>query len=318
MSAASCLKCHDFAFIDYHASLFPRNDVVSLEALARDLTSPFGTETEKARAIFAWMHHNVVYDTAAFFAGNLRAMSPEDTLRSGLTMCDGYAGLFAYLAEYAGLQAHKVNGHGKGLGFKATQPGAPPPAFAMNHAWNCVLMDGEWRLIDCCWGAGAVDGTNYVPRLTTMWFGSDAAEFGRRHFPEEEGYQLLAEPMKWEDYILEPPGPTIFGVFYEQNFDPYLLQPAASEVQGGQWASVQLFKICEHMSTAEEDNYVYLMATPDGNRTPLRVNEYGGWSAEVWIPAGSGELSLYYVTKLGEQDGKGQAPDVDRVGYRVW
>ena len=46
----SCIKCHDFSAIDAHAALFPRHTVTSVQKLAHDLTAPFASETEKARA----------------------------------------------------------------------------------------------------------------------------------------------------------------------------------------------------------------------------------------------------------------------------
>ncbi|KAG7098590.1 hypothetical protein E1B28_000517 [Marasmius oreades] len=306
----SCIKCHDFSFIDDHAAQFPRHTVTSLEQLACDLTSPWQSETEKFRAIFTWLHHNVAYDTQAFFSGNVRAATPKSTFQSGLAVCDGYAGLFVTLAEYAGLQALKVSGHGKGFGYVAPDVNAPAPQFEMNHAWNCALMDGEWRLVDSCWGAGALDGLSYHPRFTPSWFTSTNAEFGKRHYPEDPGYQLVSEGeggvISWEDYILVPEPPVIFGDFHEHSFSPHFLQPDVKSVQGGTTVSFHLFKLCEHMSTAQADNYVYFVNTPDDNRMPLTLNDAGGWSANVFIPRGAGgEVSIFYVKEVNGQDARG-------------
>lgn len=306
---SSCLKCHDFSYIDAHAAQFPRQTVSSLDQLAFDLTSPFDSETEKCRAIFTWLHHNVAYDTVSFFSGNLQPATAQSTLQSGLAVCDGYAGLFGHLAERAGVQSYKVTGHGKGFGYAATGPDAPVPPYQGNHAWNCVLMDGEWRLIDCCWGAGALEGSTYNKRFTPMWFSLSPAEFGRRHYPEDPSYQLISEedggPVSWEQYILEPEGPVIFQDLYKLNFDPYMIQPTEKYIQSGAWATFHIFKLCEHMSRAEADNYVYFISDPSNTRTPMQVNEEGGWSATVYIPRGGGELSLYYVTQCDGRDGKG-------------
>ncbi|KAK0195609.1 hypothetical protein F5146DRAFT_1109772 [Armillaria mellea] len=297
---SSCLKCHDFSYIDAHAAQFPRQTVSSLDQLAYDLSSPFDSETEKCRAIFTWLHHNVAYDTPA---------TAQSTLQSGLAVCDGYAGLFGYLAERAGVQSYKVTGHGKGFGYAATGPDAPVPPYQGNHAWNCVLMDGEWRLIDCCWGAGALEGSAFHKRFTPVWFSMSPAEFGRRHYPEDPSYQLISEedggPVSWEQYVLEPEGPVIFQDLYKLNFDPYMIQPAEKYIQSGAWATFHIFKLCEHMSRAEADNYVYFISDPTNTRTAMQVNEEGGWSATVYIPRGGGELSLYYVTQCDGRDGKG-------------
>ncbi|KIK67379.1 hypothetical protein GYMLUDRAFT_37486 [Collybiopsis luxurians FD-317 M1] len=306
----ACIKCHDFSFVDEHAAQFPRETVASLDQLAYDLTCPWSSETEKFRAIFTWLHHNIAYDADAFFCGNVQASTPESTLRSGLAVCDGYAGLFTSLAERASLQSMKVVGHGKGFGYIATEQGGPVPRYQGNHAWNCALMDGEWRLVDSCWGAGTVSSGGYTKGFNPTWFTFTNAQFGKRHYPEDSAYQLISEDeggaVTWEDYILEDEGPQIYGAFYANNFSPQYLQPSTKYIQRGSWVTFYLFKLCEHLSTADCDNYVSFISLPDQSRTPLAFNEEsGGWSANVYIPNDGGEIFLYYVTEVGGKDAKG-------------
>ncbi|KAJ7647295.1 kyphoscoliosis peptidase [Roridomyces roridus] len=304
----SCIKCHDFSFVDAHAASFPRHTVSSVQQLAFDLTAPFDSETEKARALFTWLHHNIAYDAVSFLSGNLKPATADSVLRSGLAVCDGYAGLYLSLAEYAGLQAHKVTGHGKGVGYAALGPNDPVPSESSNHAWNCVLMDGEWRLLDGCWGAGALSGSQYIQRFDPIWFISTAEEFGKRHFPTDTSYQLLPEPISWEEYICEPDGPTIFNDFHTLNFLKDLLQPASPEIASGGWVTFCIFKQCEHMSRAQEDNYVYFINAPDDTKTPLEVNSEGGWSASIYFPRGMrGDVSLNRVTLVNGEDAKGMS-----------
>ncbi|KAJ6586963.1 hypothetical protein DFH09DRAFT_1142111 [Mycena vulgaris] len=308
----SCLKCHDFSHVDAHAALFPRHTVGAIRDLALDLTAPFASETEKARAIFFWLHCNITYDVDAFFSGNLQPSTAESTLQSGLAVCDGYAGMFASLAEYAGLQSHKVTGHGKGYGYQALAPDEPVPLESSNHAWNCVLMDGEWRLLDACWGAGALMGGAYTVRFAPVWFTSTPAEFGKRHFPTDPSYQLVSDddggPVSWEDYILAPEGPTVYGDFHTLDFSQELLQPATETIQSGQWVSFVIFKQCEHMSREEADNHVYFINAPGDIKTTLELNAEGGWSANIFIPRGTGDVSLNHVTKIDGRDAKGLSP----------
>lgn len=58
------------------------------------------------------------------------------------------------------------------------------------------------------------------------------------------------------------------------------------------------------MSTAEADNFVYMISFAD-ERVPLELNTSGGWSADVYIPRGAGDVSLYYVTTVSGKDAKG-------------
>ncbi|KAH9827166.1 Transglutaminase-like superfamily, partial [Teratosphaeria destructans] len=127
-STPLCLHCRDFTHPDHHATQFPRQNNQSLSHLAHALTSPFPSPTDKARAIFTWLHHNIRYDTAAFFSGHLTPSTPQSTLATGLAVCEGYAGLFAALAMSSGLEALVVGGHGKGYGYRPLGPHDPIPA----------------------------------------------------------------------------------------------------------------------------------------------------------------------------------------------
>lgn len=158
-AVGSCLVCRDYSGPDQHAARFPRQQLPSSDVgwLASQLCDPFPSPTDKARAIFVWLHHNIDYDTHSFFNGNIQPSTPERTITHGLAVCEGYAGLFAALALKAGLEALVCSGDSKGFGHTPMQPGDPIPAFDSNHAWNAVRIDnGEWKLLDACWGAGHV------------------------------------------------------------------------------------------------------------------------------------------------------------------
>ncbi|KAF6762989.1 kyphoscoliosis peptidase [Ephemerocybe angulata] len=302
-----CIKCYDFSAVDHHASLFPKHNIQSLATLARDLTEPFQSETEKARAIYTWLSHNIIYDVQAFFSGNLQHATPESTVRSGLAVCDGYAGLFMHLAKLAGIrQVSKVTGHGKGFGYAPLQPGQPLPPPELNHAWNRICLDDEWRLIDACWGAGNLNGSVWDQRLNPYWFTADATEFGKQHYPMDDpkNQLLTGRPCTWQEYIAEPLRPMIYGDFYNLNFDIYSLEPALDGLRTGGRLSFRIAKRCLHMSTAEEDNYVAFLYTNDQARTPLVADGSGGWSATVYVPPGS-DVTLYYVKTVEDRDGKG-------------
>ncbi|KIY04164.1 uncharacterized protein Z520_00856 [Fonsecaea multimorphosa CBS 102226] len=225
LSAASsvCLVCRDFSGPDHQATLFPRTQVTSLQALAHQLTSPFPSPTDKARAIFTWLHHNIAYDVVSFFNNNVRGSTPQSTLQSGLAVCEGYAALFTNLATYAGLESVVISGHGKGYGFNPLPPGAPLPPYNAGHAWNAVKIDnGEWKLIDTCWGAGYVQGAGrpYVAKFNPDFFTMSNEEFAVKHFPGNKDQFFLpgGRRMSWEEYIVIDPacwpdmveGPTIF------------------------------------------------------------------------------------------------------------
>ena len=207
----SCLWCRDFSGVDAHATLFPRENIRSPNDLAHVLTAPFPSVTDKARAIYTWLHHNIAYNTEAFFSGNLKPATPDGTLKSGLAVCEGYAGLFADLAAKSGFTAKVVSGFGKGYGY--VHPiGSKFPTFESNHAWNAVkLENGKWHLIDPCWGAGHVGPGSraYVKQFNSFFFCSSVEEFGQSHFPSNQDLQFMGTPRSWDEFIGIPESPII-------------------------------------------------------------------------------------------------------------
>lgn len=212
-SDTECLVCRDFSGPDSHAARYPRESLPTqdMKWLANELTAPFPSMTDKARAIFTWLHHNIFYDTYAFFNNGVKPSTPAGTLASGMAVCEGYAGLFAALATHAGLEAIVVGGHGKGFGHEALAPGVPVPPYAGNHAWNAVKIDGgRWKLIDACWGAGAIEGAGqpYKQRFEPAMFSIPNEEFGLKHFPENKRHFFREDgrpDLTWEEYILTDP-----------------------------------------------------------------------------------------------------------------
>lgn len=203
---SGCMVCRDFSAPDNHAALFPRQRVTSLQQLAHQLTSPFPSDTDKARAIFTWLHLNIDYNVKDFFSGNVKGSTPQSTLQTGLAVCEGYAALFTNIATYAGLESIVIGGHGKGFGYQALAPNSPLPPYEAGHAWNAVRIDnGEWKLIDACWGAGHVQGRGmpYVRRFAPERFTQSNEEFSIDHFPENRNNFFLSSgrTFTWQEYI---------------------------------------------------------------------------------------------------------------------
>ena len=177
--------------------------------------------TDKARAIFTWLHHNISYDVYSFFNNCVKRKTPQETLTSGLAVCEGYASLFTALATKAGLESVVVSGHGKGYSFTTLKAGDPLPPFKCGHAWNAVKIDdGEWKLIDSCWGAGNICDRNgpklYNKQFSPEMFTYDNETFGLRHFPENPAYFFRNDgraTIPWEEYVtggtLDPQEPVL-------------------------------------------------------------------------------------------------------------
>lgn len=55
--------------------------------------------------------------------------------------------------SYSGLHCVEIKGRSKSVGY---EPGMKFEGDMFRNTWNAVLIDGEWRLVQCNWGARSV------------------------------------------------------------------------------------------------------------------------------------------------------------------
>ncbi|KAL8806786.1 MAG: hypothetical protein Q9200_004913 [Gallowayella weberi] len=349
VASPSCLCCRDFSGPDNHAAKFPRQTVPSIPWLAGQLVSPFTSPTDQARAIFAWMHHNVAYDVVGFCNNAVKPSTPANTLATGLAVCQGYANLFTAIASNAGMESLVVNGHGKGAGFSPLQPGQPIPAEYSTHAWNAVKIDnGEWKLIDSCWGAGSVclREQTYNKRFAPRHFTMDNNEFGLRHFPSNkslfhrtDGRQQIG----WEEYILGPHGASAAlpvqvyeGVAQDEGIAETKILPSTFHIpvsgpDAPRTTHFQFEKVCAHWDPilngmGKPYSYIMQIHNADGRGgDETRVFDSNGsvwWlDVETRLLGKQGQkLSLFAVTTLGGEDARGVSVEQCRraMGRKGW
>lgn len=278
------------------------------------------------------MHHNIVYDTEMFFSGNLKPSSPTSTLQSGLAVCEGYAGLFTQLAQYAGLECITVHGHGKGYGINIDPHARVIPKFEGNHAWNAITIDdGEMKLIDSCWGSGAIAGTPpvYTKAYNPAWFSMSNQQFGYKHFPSDPSHWFLdgevdeegqpCVPQTWADYITtDGQGrreiqPVLFGrVEVDHGISERYFQPSDRNIDTSMNPATslrfQFQKVCAHARPRDPIPFVFVLAVNNASDyIPFETNGFHWW-VDVELrklgPRG-GKVLLYTVTSMGGVDARG-------------
>ncbi|KAI8943135.1 hypothetical protein NX059_001166 [Plenodomus lindquistii] len=333
---ASCLKCRDFSGPDNHATRYPRTQLPSSDVgwLAQQLCSQFSSPTDKARSIFTWLHHNVDYDVYSFFNNCVQPSTPEKTITNGLAVCEGYAGLFAALALKAGLQAMVISGASKGFGHEPMQPGQPIPPFKMTHAWNAVKIDnGEWKLIDPCWGAGHIGcqmkNEGYIRSFNPSMFTMDNDEFGLKHYPSDASQQFRTDGrvLPYEEFMTDDMGGRVqtynlkdHGIG-ERTVLPTDARIKINDAHAPSVVRFQFSSICPHWDNARNGKgppYVMLLSVAglDGRKpTYLPFNTDGRtW----WLDANRRELGVpgqkITVNAVTEFNGK----DARGLSYETW
>ena len=227
-----------------------------------------------------------------------------------------------------GLEAYVVSGHGKGFGHSALKPGDPIPPYSAGHAWNVVKIDGgQWKLIDCCWGAGTVNGRDqpYKKGFAPKRFTQTNEEFGLDHFPGDSNKQFRSDGrvIAWEEYILgnkDGCGADFFsGFITEEGLSAPSFQPTNGKIQlnqlPGPTVRFSFQKVCPHwdpVRCGKGPYYLYVVALEglDGtqrNHVPFETN------GEVWwcdVPVQDlgrpgMKAQIYTVTKFDGGDGRG-------------
>ena len=165
--------------------------------LADYLTGTANAPRLKAERIYNWIAANINYDLFMLHAGQNapRDCSPATVLQRRQSVCQGYATLYEALAKRAGLQVEIVVGIGR------SQAGGK----AESHAWNAVMLDGQWKLLDCTWGAGFVNANDYHRSPTDFYFCADPREFLTSHFPDDSKWQLVDVPITRADFDAASP-----------------------------------------------------------------------------------------------------------------
>ncbi|KAI0896814.1 hypothetical protein F4806DRAFT_463024 [Annulohypoxylon nitens] len=326
-TSTSCLICRDFSAPDNVAAQYPnhslpRHDPVGY--LANVLCGPFPSATDKARAIFTWCHHNIAYNVEEFFGKCIQHRNVDDTIFHGKAVCQGYAEVYQAIAQRAGLQCIVVGGHGKGYGYKPLRRGEPPPPRdPSGHAWNAVCIDnGEWNLIDACWGAGSVGDNKYHKQFKPQMFCLSNDLFGLKHFPSDERYFFRTDGriLTWEEYIL---GPTkgekaeFYGTATDEGVSEFTFSPAEKHVSvySGEVVRFQFSKVCEHWVPERHGkgrSYLLLMKIHglDGRKedmVPLETDGFWWWTdipaRDLGAPGQT--IFLYALTTLNNKDARG-------------
>jgi len=147
-----------------------------VDRLAATLMEKATTDRDKAYAAFAWVRANIYYDHATLWRqryGKSGAdQSPEGVLAAKSGVCLGMANLFAALTDRMGLKSAVVVGIAAGMRQEA-------------HAWNAVMVDGAWGLVD----------------VTRHSFLNPPQDFIAHHFPNNAQWQLLEPPLTYAEWL---------------------------------------------------------------------------------------------------------------------
>ncbi|SHG17273.1 transglutaminase domain-containing protein [Flavobacterium defluvii] len=207
---------------------YPKN-FSSTEELAERINDDFKSDYDKARAIYSWIAFNIKYDYNAYlnppksqgFSYSTEAEKQrkikelndrlfQKAFSSKKAVCEGFTALYKHLSELSDLKCEIIRGDSKisvrDIGRKNT---------SSNHAWNIVLINKKWRLIDVTWGQGYYDSSKgrMVTDFSPVYFDTDPDYFFAKHYPDSGSY--LGERISKDDFLN---GPLIYNKTIENDF----------------------------------------------------------------------------------------------------
>jgi len=176
----------------------------NLPDLVKALISGVDDPVRQAKILHDWVTLNISYDVVSFSKGEIPDQEYTSVLRSKKAVCEGYSNLYLKMCSIAKIKCQKISGYARGVGYNPLIAEDPSKS---NHAWNAVLLNGNWYLVDTTWDSGYVTGSSsysYVRRYSTAYFLLDPQSMLYTHFPTMSMWQLLDPPVKKTEFANLP------------------------------------------------------------------------------------------------------------------
>ncbi|KXX73729.1 cytokinesis protein 3 [Madurella mycetomatis] len=155
---------------------------------------PYRSDVQRLRAIFTWVTEQISWEED--FDGPIDTRRVIQTKRA---CAEEYASLVLEMCAAVGLSCEIVRGYLK-------TPGEIPDVNVMprsNHWWNAVLVDNEWRIMDCCLASPSNPRRSLYSSASSSsadpwWFLARPTEICWTHIPEHHEQQHICPPVAHE------------------------------------------------------------------------------------------------------------------------
>lgn len=155
---------------------------LDLNAKLNALVSVASNDHERAWLIYRWVTNHFKHDSRlASRIGDPRKHSLDQLYKLAGGSCEVYADVVQRLMESAGLEVKTIYGVAKGGSASTRRNGKP-----VNHVWNAVKVNGEWRVIDATWGAGYVGQHGFQRDQSDLFFLIPPEQAVLSHFDESD------------------------------------------------------------------------------------------------------------------------------------
>jgi len=182
----------DYIRIDKQALTVPPN-VKTASDIARYVTRHLTSPTDKARAIYCWIAHNITYDVSRMYTTETYTNPQElvdKVLKTRRGVCSNYAALFQACCRSVGVESYIIEGYTR----------QNDKTISIGHAWNAVKIDGRYYNIDATWASGYLRGNSYTRQFRDIYFLIPPVEFIKTHMPFDPVWQFLTNPITHKEF----------------------------------------------------------------------------------------------------------------------
>ncbi|URM35124.1 transglutaminase domain-containing protein [Flavobacterium anhuiense] len=272
----------------------------STEKLADRIEKDFDSDYDRARAIYSWIAFNIRYDYNAYLnpprvqgfsysseAEKQRKIKQlndnliQKAFKSKKAVCEGFTALYQHLATAMGIKCEIIRGDSKisvrDIGRKTT---------SSNHAWNMVLIDKKWRLLDVTWGQGYYDSSKgrMVNDFNPAYFDTDPDYFFAKHFPDSGSY--LGNRLSKEDFLN---GPLIYNTTIEKDYKIKSPDSGIIEARNGDRITVEIKNL------SKSNQVFYLNKYNKAVKVQNPKEKRGGLEFQIQIDSNIGDYITVFV-----------------------
>ncbi|KAF2329239.1 transglutaminase domain-containing protein [Flavobacterium nitrogenifigens] len=272
----------------------------STEKLADRIEKDFDSDYDRARAIYSWIAFNIRYDYNAYLnpprtqgfsysseAEKQRKIKQlndnliQKAFKSKKAVCEGFTALYQHLASLMGIKCEIIRGDSKisvrDIGRKNT---------SSNHAWNMVLIDKKWRLLDVTWGQGYYDSSKgrMVNDFNPAYFDTDPDYFFAKHFPDSGSY--LGNRLSKEDFLN---GPLIYNTTIEKDYKIKSPDSGIIEARNGDKITVEIKNL------SKSNQVFYLNKYNKAVKVQNPKEKRGGLEFQIGIDNNIGDYITVFV-----------------------
>ena len=203
-NASAQTNGRDFTKIDAYAKSLGPLENMSMGTINNVVSNKFTDKMDKARAIYYWIAHNIVYDTKLIRSNSTTKNTPAEVLLTRKAVGIGFASLFQDMCSSADIRCLTVDGFVK---YNTQQIGEKDQE--INHSWAVVQLGQspeDWYYVDPAFGSGYLnaDMKEFTKAYTDAYFFTDKATFNLQHFPDNQAWKLGSAPKNKKDFFDMP------------------------------------------------------------------------------------------------------------------